>query len=308
VSRNGDAATGSVTMVALRIGIHTSIAGGLDKAALRAAELGANTFQIFSTSPRMWKSGPVDAQAAARIKEARERLDLTPLVVHDNYLINMAAADAAQRKRSVEAFRGEIERCLVMGAEYLVLHPGSYKGQSVEQGIAMLADSLVEAARGLGSKHLMLLLENTAGSGSALGSRFEELAAIRDAAQSKMDLAIGYCLDTAHCLAAGYDVASEGGLARTVREAQTVLGLESVRVIHTNDSKAPLGARVDRHEHIGQGYIGIQGFRRILQHPRLRDKAFILETPIDREGDDRRNLQKLKRLCPKSRTTTNRSS
>lgn len=292
----------------MRIGIHTSIAGGLDKAALRAKELGANAFQIFSASPRMWRQGPLDTEAAGRLKEARERLDLRPLVVHDSYLINMAAGDTAQRERSVPAFRAEIERCLAMGAEYLVLHPGSYKGQSVEQGIATLAESLIEAARGLRSNHLMLLLENTAGSGSAIGSRFEELAAIRDGAQSGMDLAIGYCLDTAHSLAAGYDVASEAGLAHTLHEAQKMLGLERVRVIHTNDSKAPLGSRVDRHEHIGEGYIGIQGFRRILQHPRLRDKAFILETPIDREGDDRRNLQKLKRLCPKSRTTTNRSS
>jgi deoxyribonuclease-4 len=256
----------------------------------------------------MWRSSPLDPASTARLKRERERLDLTPLVVHDNYLINLAAADATQRQRSVGAFRREIERCLAMGAEYLVFHPGSHKGQSVEQAIQALAGALAEAARGLRSKHLTLLIENTAGSGSALGSRFEELAAIRDAAQSRLDLAIGYCLDTAHALAAGYDVSSGAGLERTVREAQAVLGLERVRVIHANDSKAPPGSRVDRHEHIGRGYIGIQGFRRILQHPRLRDKAFILETPIDREGDDRRNLQKLKRLCPKSRTTTNRSS
>lgn len=256
----------------------------------------------------MWRSSPLDPAAVVRLKRERERLNLAPLVVHDNYLINMAAADLGSRRRSVAAFRGEIERCLELGAEYLVFHPGSYKGQSAEQGIAALAGSLAEAARGLGSPQLMLLVENTAGSGSALGSRFEELAAIRDAARPNLDFAFGYCLDTAHCLAAGYDVASEAGLARTVREAASVLGLGRVRVIHTNDSKAPLGSRVDRHEHIGRGYIGIQGFRRILQHPRLRDKAFILETPIDREGDDRRNLQKLKRLCPKSRTTTNRSS
>jgi len=181
----------------------------VDKAALRAAELGANTFQIFSASPRMWRSAPLDPEAVVRLKRERERLDLTPLVVHDSYLVNMAAADLGSRQRSVAAFRVEIERCLAMEAEYLVFHPGSYQGQSVEQGIATLAASLVEAARGLESTHLMLLLENTAGSGCALGSRFEELAAIRNAAQPRMDLAVGFCLDTAHCLAAGYDVASE---------------------------------------------------------------------------------------------------
>ncbi len=256
----------------------------------------------------MWRQGPLDPEAVTRLKEARQRLDLTPLVVHDNYLINLAAADPRQRAQSIAAFRGEIERSLAIGAEYLVLHPGSYRGQSLEAGIATLADSLVEAVSGLNSAHLMLLLENTAGSGSAIGSRFEELAEVRRLASPRMSLRIGYCLDTAHCLAAGYDVASKAGLEDTLRQAQRVLGLTRVRVIHTNDSKVPLGSHVDRHQHIGQGYIGIQGFRRILQHPRLRDKAFILETPIDREGDDRRNLLKLKRLCRKSRTTTKKSS
>jgi deoxyribonuclease-4 len=280
----------------------------LDKAALRAAELGANTFQIFSASPRMWRHGALDPLAVRRLQEARDRLDLTPLVVHDNYLINLAAGDPSLRAKSVAAFRAEIVRCLSIGAEYLVLHPGSYRGQSLEAGIETLAGSLAEAAAGLASDRLMLLLENTAGSGSAIGSRFEELAEVRRAAAGRLDFHIGFCLDTAHCLAAGYDVATASGLEKTLRKAHRVLGLDRVPVIHTNDSKAPLGSRVDRHEHIGQGYIGIQGFRRILHHPGLRDKAFILETPIDREGDDRRNLLKLKRLCRKSRTTTSKSS
>jgi deoxyribonuclease-4 len=170
-----------------------------------------------------------------------------------------------------------------------------------------LAASLEKAARGLCGP-LTILLENTAGAGSAIGSRFEELAEVRRLAGAGLPFEIGYCLDTAHCLAAGYDVSSEGGLRRTVRDAERVLGLSRVKVIHTNDSKAPLGSRVDRHEHIGQGYIGIPGFRRILNHPRLRGKAFILETPVDREGDDRRNLETLKRLCRKSRTITTGSS
>ena len=275
---------------------------------MRAAELGANTFQIFSASPRMWRARAPDPAEVQRLREARGRLDLTPLVVHDNYLINLAAGDPPLRARSMAAFRSEIERCLAIGAEYLVLHPGSYKGQTLEAGIQALADSLVESAKGLKSEHLMLLLENTAGSGSAIGSRFEELAEVRRAAARRMGFRLGFCLDTAHSLAAGYDVAAASGLEKTLREVDRVLGLDSVPVIHTNDSKAPLGSRVDRHEHIGRGYIGIQGFRRILNHPRLRDKAFILETPIDQEGDDRRNLLKLKRLCRKSRTITSKSS
>ena len=285
----------------MRIGIHTSIAGSLEKAALRAHELGANTFQIFSASPRMWRAALPDPEAVKRMKEARERLDLTPLVIHDNYLINMAAADPALRARSISAFRGEIERASIIGAEYLVLHPGSYKGQTLEASLETLIASLAEAARGL-SGSLTLLLENTAGSGSAIGSRFEELAYLRREVSSKIDLDVGFCLDTAHSLAAGYDV------AQGLLEADRILGLARVKVIHTNDSKAPLGFHVDRHEHIGQGYIGMQGFRRILNHPKLRTKAFILETPIDQEGDDRRDLQRLKRLCRKSRTTTTKSS
>jgi deoxyribonuclease-4 len=150
----------------------------------------------------------------------------------------------------------------------------------------------------------VVLLENTAGSGAAIGSRFEELAAIRDLVSACADLDVGYCLDTAHCLAAGYDVSTESGLRATLNEAERVLGLARVRVIHTNDSKTPLGSRVDRHEHIGKGYIGAEGFRRILTHPKLRGKAFILETPIDKKGDDLRNITRLKNLCQRSRTTT----
>jgi len=292
----------------MRIGIHTSIAGSLENAALHAAEIGANTFQIFSASPRMWRSRPPDPSLAQRLKDARERLDLKPLVIHDNYLINMAAGDASLRAKSVAAFRSEIERAITLAAEYLVLHPGSYRGQSLEAGIQMLIESLVEAARGLCDRSLTLLLENTAGSGSAIGSRFEELAEIRRSTSKRIGFEIGFCLDTAHCLAAGYDVASAAGLDKTLQEAERILGLKRVPVIHTNDSKAPLESRVDRHEHIGQGYIGIPGFRHILNDPRLREKAFILETPIYEEGDDRRNLRKLKSLCRKSRTTTTRSS
>ncbi len=289
----------------MRIGIHTSIAGSLEKAALKAAELGANTFQIFSASPRMWRASQPDPVEVRRLKRARERLDLTPLAVHDNYLINLAASDPVIREKSIAAFRAEIERALVLGAEYLVAHPGNYRGQTLEQGIRNVGLALERAARGMKSR-LMLLLENTAGCGAQIGCRFEELAAIRELAQERVDLPVGFCLDTAHCLAAGYDIATADGLRRTVHEADRLLGLERVKVIHTNDSKAPLGARVDRHQHIGRGHIGDEGFRRILAHPKLRSKAFILETPVDEEGDDLRNVQTLKRLCRKSRTTTKR--
>jgi deoxyribonuclease IV len=280
----------------LRLGLHTSIAKSLERAALKAAEAGANTFQIFSASPRMWRASMPAPSEVQKLKRARERNDLAPLIVHDNYLINLASCSETLRTQSLTAFRGEIERALAIGAEYLVAHPGNCKGHSVEQGIYGVIQSLAEAARGLNTKKLTVLLENTAGSGAALGSRFEELAIMRQFAAELTDLQIGFCIDTCHCLASGYDIATAAGLKQTVAEMDRVLGLDHVRVIHANDSKTPLGSPVDRHEHIGRGYIGEQGFRRILHHPKLRRKAFILETPYEEEGDDARNLEALKRL------------
>ena len=292
----------------LHLGIHTSIAGSLANAASRAAALGANTLQIFTASPRTWRATPFDPQQAQEFRSVCKRLHLSPVVVHDNYLINLASPDPALRKRSIQAFRDELIRSMTLEADFVVLHPGSCKGQSIETGIRTVSDSLVTASRDLKSERLSLLLENTAGSGSSLGSRFEELAQIRAGISGKVGFAMGYCLDTAHCLAAGYDISTSKGLSITLDEADRYLDLENVKVIHANDSKTPIGSHVDRHEHIGRGYIGIQGFRRILQHPRLWNKVFILETPMDREGDDRRNLQKLIQLCRKSHTTITRLS
>lgn len=285
----------------MRIGIHTSIAGSLEKAALKAAELGANTFQIFSASPRMWKANPPDPHEVKRFKAAREKYDLRPLVIHDNYLINLASCSEELRARSAQAFRGEIERALIIGAEYLVAHPGNCKGHTVQQGIVEVVRSLAEASAGLNTKGLTILLENTAGSGEALGSRFEELALMRECAIQVTDLKVGFCIDTCHCHASGYDVATAAGLKKTVAEMERVLGIENVKVVHSNDSKTPLNSRVDRHAHIGEGHIGEDGFRRILHHPKLRSKAFILETPVDEEGDDLRNVRKLQELAARKR-------
>jgi deoxyribonuclease-4 len=262
----------------LRIGIHTSISGSLEKAALQAAELGANTFQIFSASPRMWRASMPARGETAALRRARDRLDLRPLVIHVNYLINLASIDPAIRELSIAAFRGELERADAIGAEYLVTHPGSYKGQPLEQALAAFALGLAEAAGGL-TPQVNVLLENTAGSGFHIGGRLEELRLIRDLAARETDLAVGYCLDTCHLLAAGFDIASEAGLQKTVADVERVLGCEKVRVIHANDSKTPLGSHMDRHANIGEGHIGAEGFRRILAHAKLRTKPFILETP-----------------------------
>jgi deoxyribonuclease-4 len=242
------------------------------------------------------------------LKRARDKHDLTPLVIHDNYLINLAAADETIRAKSVEAFRGELERAIAIGAEYLVAHPGNYRGQTLEQGILRFLEGIAQASAGLKFGKLMLLAECTVGAGAQIGGRFEELAAIREFAPRLTDLQVGFCLDTCHLLAAGYDVAASAGLRRVIAEADSILGLENVKVIHANDSKTPLGSHVDRHQHIGQGYIGVDGFRRILTHPQLRSKAFILETPLEQDGDDRKNLDTLKSLWRKPRTTTTKSS
>jgi deoxyribonuclease-4 len=287
-------------MTRLRIGIHTSRSKSLTDAALKAGQLGANTFQIFSSSPRMWRASVPDPADILSMRAARDRLDLSPLAIHVNYLVNLATTDPPIREKSIASFRGELDRAAAIGAEYLVLHPGSYRGQSLEEGIAAFVRGLAQAAHNFKAS-LTVLLENTVGGGCQIGSRFEELRAIRDLAAAQTDLPLGYCLDTCHLLAAGFEIRTAQGLKQTIEAADRMLGLDLIRVIHTNDSKGELGSRLDRHENIGQGKIGEAGFRRILRHPALRDKAFILETPVDEEGDDRKNVDTLKRLAAKAR-------
>jgi deoxyribonuclease-4 len=263
---------------------------------LTAHELGANTFQIFSSSPRMWRASVPDPADVKRFRDARARFDLTPLAIHVNYLVNLATFDPVIREKSILSFRGELDRAATIGAEYLIVHPGSYKGQSLEQGIAAFVQGLAEAARGFRAPGLTVLLENTVGSGCQIGGKFEELRDIRNLAAGTTDLPVAYCFDTCHLFASGHDVSTAAGLKKTITHADEVLGLELVKVLHTNDSKGAFDSHLDRHANIGEGQIGEAGFRRILRHPKLRTKAFILETPVDEEGDDRKNVQALKRL------------
>jgi deoxyribonuclease-4 len=274
----------------------------LERSALTAEELGANTFQIFSASPRMWRASMPYAVDIKRLRAARQRYDLHPLAIHCNYLVNLASLDAVVRQRSIQSFRGELERAIAIGAEFLVVHPGSYRGRSIEESIAAFALALRDAAKGLHAGRVTVLLENTAGSGNHLGSRFEELQSIRHLARDLTDIEVGYCLDTCHLLAAGFNIATAAGLRAMLRSAEESLGLSNVHLIHANDSRGALGSRVDRHASIGEGHIGAEGFRRILAHPELRSKPFILETPVEHSGDDRRNLDTLKRLRAQTRT------
>jgi deoxyribonuclease-4 len=281
----------------LRLGIHTFTSGSLEKAARRAAELGADTFQIFSSSPRMWRARVPDALEIRRMRAVREEFDLHPLSIHVSYLVNLASLDPVIRERSINAFRGELERAVAIGADYLVLHPGSTRGRTVEESIAAFVLGLRDATEGVATGKLNVLIENTAGSGNHLGSKFEELQSIRELARDLTELQVGFCLDTCHLLAAGFPITTAAGLRETIRSAEELLGLSNVPLIHVNDSKGKLGSRVDRHANIGEGYIGAEAFRRILRHPKLRKKAFILETPVDNEGDDRRNLDMIRNLA-----------
>jgi len=247
----------------------------------------------------MWRAGTPDPVQVRRLQSIRERHAIEPLVIHTNYLINLASGDPEIHARSVSAFRGELDRAALIGAQYLVVHPGSYRGTSVDEGIVTFVDGLYQAAAGFRPRNLTVLLENTAGAGSHLGSRLEELRDIRALAGEVTTLPIGYCLDTCHLFAAGFDISAPAGLRDTIRAADELLGLAHVHVIHANDSKAPLASHVDRHARIGKGQIGLEPFRRILAHPKLRGKAFISETPVEEKDDDRRNLETLKSLAPR---------
>ncbi len=298
----------------MRIGIHTSTAGSLERAAIKANELGANTFQIFSASPRMWRAGTPDSEQIKLLNKYREKHDLTPLVIHGSYLINLGAPPSVTREKSIEACAGELQRALLIGAEYLVMHPGSYRGLTVEEGIQNVAEGLTQAWRAVDSKlskrpKLAVLLENTAGAGAQLGGNLQELAAIRELASPHLNIPIGYCLDTCHCHVSGFDLSSQTGFQFLLATAADTLGLDNIPVFHANDAQAPFNSHRDRHAHIGAGYIGWEGFRRILNHPDLREKAFILETPIDEPGDDLRNVKALKELLSqKKRLTPKKSS
>jgi len=242
----------------------------------------------------MWRASLPGPAQIEPLRAAREKYDLRPLAIHASYLINLASIDATIRQKSIDAFRGEVERAEAIGAEYLVIHPGVAKGCSIEDGIAHFASGVRDAIHALGRTRVTLLLENTAGAGGQIGSRFEELAALRQLVTTLTEMPTGYCLDTCHLLAAGFEIRTAAGLNRTLQQAEATLNLAHVHLLHANDSQGALGSRRDRHANIGEGEIGLAAFRRILTHPELRAKPFILETPVDEEGDDRRNVDKLK--------------
>jgi len=226
----------------------------------------------------------------------RAQYDLKPLVIHTNYLVNLASSNESFLKKSMHAFRGEVERALAMCADYLVLHPGSFRGADREQGLLRTAAAIAASTQGLdlAAGGLTILIENTAGSEFSLGGSFEQVAEVME----RLDaiIPVGACIDTCHTHVAGYDIVSEEGLHETLRQLDATIGLSRVKVWHCNDAKAARGSKLDRHQHIGKGSIGSETFRRLLNDLRLAHAAFIAETPIDKPGDDRRNVDALKKL------------
>ncbi|MFP5206659.1 MAG: deoxyribonuclease IV [Acidobacteriota bacterium] len=282
--------------MAKRIGVHLGTAGGVSNAIARVPEVGANTLQIFSSSPRMWRAAKIDPQQAKRTRELRAQLDVGPLVIHTSYLVNVCSQSAEVRQKSIAAFRGEIERALALGAEYLVLHPGSWKGMTRDEGLKLAAESIEKAIDGLPwqGAGFSILIENTAGSECSLGGNFEQVAELVERLKSHAPVAV--CLDTCHTHVSGYEMVTPEGYAATVNQVAATVTFDAVRVWHCNDAKAACGSKLDRHEHIGEGTIGIEPFRWLLNDPRFAHCAFIAETPVDEPGDEERNVRVLKSL------------
>jgi deoxyribonuclease-4 len=274
-----------------KVGLHAPIAGGLQNALLKARELACDTVQIFSRNPRGWMARPLTTEEVERFRLVRLETGISPVVIHANYLINLAAADETIRDKSRASFREEIERGLLLGADYLVVHPGSARGACEADAIRTCAESLRIACAGLDLGEFRILLENTAGQGECIGHRFEHL---REVIEACPELNPGVCFDTAHAFTAGYDLRDEDGLTATFEALERAVGMNNVRAVHFNDSKAAYNSRVDRHWHIGLGHIGADALRRIARHPQLAHAAFLLETPQDETGDDRRNLAALR--------------
>ncbi len=286
-----------------RIGAHMSIAGGLPLAIDRAVAHGCETIQIFSKSSNQWRAR---ALAASEIAEFRRRVTasgIRPVLAHASYLINLAAPDPRLRARSIASFGEEIDRAEALGLLGVVIHPGAYTSGTPEGGLKAIAEAITQLLRARPRGRTLVLLEHTAGQGTSVGHTFEQLADLLR--RLRWSARVGVCLDTCHLFAAGYDLSSVSGYRATFEEFDRLVGLERLKAFHLNDSKKALGSHVDRHEHIGDGMLGLDAFRRLLHDPRLEDVPMVLETPkSDEQGRglrgidplDLRNLQTLREL------------
>jgi deoxyribonuclease IV len=286
-----------------RLGAHLSIAGGLPRAVDRAVATRCEAFQIFTKSTGQWRARPLPSDEIVIFRRRVAETGIEPGVGHTSYLINLAAAAPALRSQSEAALLEEYDRADALGLAGLVLHPGAFTSGTEAEGLRLIAAGLRRVLRARRRATPLLLLEHTAGQGTALGHRFEHLATILEYLDGSPR--VGVCLDTCHLLAAGYDIVSDAGYADTINTFDRVVGVDRVKAVHLNDSAKPIGSRVDRHAHIGQGHLGLQPFRRLLHDPRLSHLPMIIETPkvegsASRLGDadphDLRNLRVLRRL------------
>jgi deoxyribonuclease-4 len=284
----------------LLVGAHMSIAGGIHHALALGLRAGCRTVQIFLKSSNQWKGKILTDEDRRLYLDAQKKSGIEPVVAHNSYLINLASPDPALNQKSIEAFVEEMRRANFLGVPCVILHPGSHMGAGAEAGIALLAAALNHALVRV-PPPVRILLENTAGQGNSLGSRFEELAAIL--AGVRESARVGVCLDTCHAFAAGYDIRTPEGYRKTMREFDRLIGIERLAVFHVNDSRKGLGSRVDRHAHIGKGFIGLEGFRCLVNDRRFAKIPKILETPKGPDlKEDRMNLATLRGLVKPSKS------
>ena len=272
------------------LGAHVSTSGGVDKAPGNGKDLGCEAIQVFTRNQMQWRARALSPLEVANFHEGLKECNIRAVVSHDSYLINLGSHEPATLQKSLEAFADEIERCEQLGISYLVFHPGSHVGSGEAAGLQRIIDSLDAVLSLKPGNSTQVLLENTAGQGSNLGYRFEHLAEILGKTQYPHRL--GVCLDTCHLFAAGYDLRTRSAYEAVFREFDTIVGLDHVKAFHLNDSKKGLGSRVDRHENIGKGELGLEPFRFLLNDPRFAALPMLLETP----GGDEAYRQDLKTL------------
>jgi deoxyribonuclease-4 len=258
-----------------------SIAGGVGQALLRGQQIGCDTIQIFTKNNNQWRAKPLTDLEIRTYHDNRKRTGVWPVVAHDGYLINLASPQRDLYRKSLESLRTEVERAAALEIPFLIIHPGAHLGRGEADGIRRVVEALNTIFEHTNASSVMICLETTAGQGSTLGHRFEHLAVIREGIELKAR--VGVCMDTCHIFAAGYEIRGRKPYAQTMRQLDDVIGLEHVKCIHLNDSQRELGSRVDRHAHIGQGQIGLEGFRLLVNDPRFRHIPMILETP---KGED----------------------
>ncbi len=281
------------------LGAHMSIGGGVGNALLEGKKVNCDAIQIFTKSSRQWAAKPYTKGEIEQFEINRKETGITNIIAHDSYLLNLGSPDSGLRKRSVDAFIDELERCETLGISNLIAHPGAHVGSGEAAGIKTIAKSLDEVHKNCRGYNVKVTLEITAGQGSNLGYRFEQIAAI--IAATKQSDRLRVCFDTEHAFAAGYDIRTREGYERTFSEFDRIIGLERLAAFHLNDSKKEFHSRVDRHEHIGKGHIGVAAFRFLMNDKRFWGLPMCLETPKGPDlKEDRENLTLLRKLLKKS--------